>query len=350
MKKNLIALLVLALALVAVVPAFAQDAAPLPTIAETVVAAAGGSPAEFSTLLTAVQAADPAVLEKLSDPEANLLVFAPTDAAFAALAESLGEEAFGAILADPAALTNILLYHVIEAPEGATDHAKLGDIAGGLASLGGSLGFVTLSGQSIDLASADGATVTVDGANVVTTDVEASNGVIQVIDAVLVPESRTIAEIVVDMAGDMEAPQFTSLLAAVQAADPAVLELLSDPEASLTVFAPTDEAFAAVGEEALNSVLADAAVVTSVLQYHVLPTNVHAYDLLSNMDSMMALMSEDGLLVDSALEGQQLAVKATATEDGMLALNVNGANVVIRDVDAANGVIHVIDAVLLPPQ
>ena len=356
MNKKVAAFFVLVVALFAVIPAFAQDATPeasmLPTIAETVVAATQADPAEFSILLTAVQAADPAVLEKLSDPAVKLVVFAPTDAAFTALKEELGDDAFNAVLADQEQLTNILLYHVLEAPAGTEDSptsmGSIDSIAPTLQMLGGSLGLTTLLGQSVDLAvDADG-NLTVDGANIVTKDIQASNGTIEVIDSVLLPESRTIAEIASEMAADTDAPQFTSLMAAVGAADPAVAETLSDPEAQLTVFAPTDDAFAALGADTLNAVLADQAQLTSILLYHVLPQNVHAYDLFSNLDMMNSVMSEDGLSVDSALEGQQLTLKAAVSEEGSLVLTVNGANVVLRDVDAVNGVIHVIDAVLLP--
>ncbi len=158
----------------------------------------------------------------------------------------------------------------------------------------------------------------------------------------------TIAEIVVASASG-DAPEFTTLLAAVSAADPSVLETLSNPEleSKLTVFAPTDAAFEAVGADTLASVLADQALLTSILQYHVVAGPVHPYTILNDMDMMSAVMSEDGLAVDTALEGQQIVVKAAMGDEGVT-LTVNGANVVITDVDAANGVIHVIDAVLLP--
>ena len=347
MNKKLSALLFVVLALFTVVPAFAQDATPeasmLPTIAEIVVASASGDAPEFTTLLAAVSAADPSVLETLSNPEleSKLTVFAPTDAAFAALQEALGEEAFGAILADTEMLTSILLYHVVGEP------IMAAELVAGLEALGGALSVPTLNGQYIDAALTEEGGVTIDGANVVTTDIEASNGVIHVIDAVIVPESRTIAEIVTEMAAAEETPEFTTLLAAVAAADPAVLELLSDPEADVTVFAPTDAAFEAVGADTLATVLADQALLTSILQYHVVAGPVHPYVILNDMDMMGAVMSEDGLVVDTALEGQQIVVKAAMGDEG-LTLTVNGANVVITDVDAANGVIHVIDAVLLP--
>ena len=85
------------------------------TIADIVVASAGAETPEFTTLLAAVSAADPAILEALANPAAELTVFAPTDAAFAALAEALGEDAFNAILSEEGTpkLNEILRYHVL---------------------------------------------------------------------------------------------------------------------------------------------------------------------------------------------------------------------------------------------
>lgn len=338
--KKLFALLLVASLMLAAVPAMAQEAPG--TIAEIVIASASAETPEFATLLAAVQAADPAVVEALSNPEAALTVFAPTDAAFAALAEALGEEAFNGVLADPAALTNILLFHVLDGK------VMSADVVAGLEAGEGALQVPTLQGQYIDIAQTEDG-ITVDGANLnlEMVDIEASNGVIHVIDAVILPESRTMAEIVVEMAGDMEAPQFTALLAAVQAADPAVLELLSNPDAALTVFAPVDDAFAALGEETLASVLADPAAVTSILQYHVIPAGEDG-DVVGS-DELGALLADapaEGLDVPTALEGASLNFSVV---DGAPVIN-GSVGIVITNVDAANGIIHVIDTVLLPPQ
>ena len=105
-------LVVLFAVLLIAVPTFAQDSN---TIADIVVASTEADMPEFTTLLTAVSAADPAILEALANPEAELTVFAPTDAAFAALAEALGEEAFTEILTEEGTprLNEILMYHVV---------------------------------------------------------------------------------------------------------------------------------------------------------------------------------------------------------------------------------------------
>lgn len=333
-----------AIMMMVVAPAFAQDQ----TIADIVVASAGAETPEFATLLAAVSAADPAVLEALSNPEAELTVFAPTDAAFAALAEALGEEAFAGVLADTEALTGILTFHVVSGKVmsadvvGLLEASKEGMEEGAM----GSVSVQSLNGQFIDIAESDMG-ITVNGANLnlEMVDIEASNGVIHVIDAVILPESRTIAEIVVESAG-AETPEFATLLAAVSAADPAVLELLSDPEAELTVFAPTDAAFAAVGEETLGAVLADQALLTSILQYHVMVGKIYSTDVATVVEENMEAVMGDGVELPTALEG--VSVVLTANEEGQLFLNES--QIVVTDIDAANGVIHVIDAVLLPPQ
>lgn len=331
MRKMLIGLTLLAM-LVAAVPSFAQDEPG--TIADIVVASSTAETPEFTVLLTAVQAADPAVLEALSNPEAELTVFAPTDAAFAALQEALGEEAFGAVVADPELLTSILLFHVVE---GAVMSA---DVVAALEENEGAISVPSLNGQYIDIAVTEEGGVTVDGANLnlEMVDIEASNGVIHVIDAVILPESRTIAEIVV-ASTEAETPEFTTLLAAVSAADPAVLELLSDPEAELTVFAPTDAAFAAVGAETLTAVLADQALLTAVLQYHVFPGVARSGDVVELLGDMMEP-------VEITMADGNIATISVSEEGGVM---INEANVVVTDIDAANGVIHVIDAVILPP-
>lgn len=356
MRKVLGLLIVAVLVMLAAFPAMAQETPG--TIADIVVASATGEPAEFSTLLTAVQAADPVVLEVLSDPEQELTVFAPTDAAFAELAEFLGDD-FNAILADPAVLTSILTFHVVP---GIYISA---DVVGALdANEGQTISLPTVNGQYIDISGTVEGGIMIDGAplNLQMVDIEASNGIIHVIDAVITPDDRTIADIVVEFAGG-ETPEFSLLLAAVQAADPAVLETLSNPDATLTVFAPTDAAFAALGEDTLNAVLADQEMLTNILLYHVVADGVYhsgavADALMGDMEDMDEMAdpeaTEEAMMEEEMMEPMSLELTTaqgspftvTLLEDG--SIMVNEANVIITDVDAANGVIHVIDAVILP--
>lgn len=333
--------------LLLVVPSFAQDDMDS-TIADIVVASAGAEDAEFTTLLAAVSAADPAILEALSNPEAELTVFAPTDAAFAALAEALGEEAFNEILSEEGTprLNEILMYHVVGAVVPSAD--VVAGLEGAEADDMGAVSFpvVTLSGQTFDVAGSlteDGAVdleagITVAEANLVLEmiDIEAANGVIHVIDAVIVPELRTIADIVVELT-EAETPEFTTLLTAVGAADPAVLELLADPTAEVTVFAPIDAAFAAV--DGLDDIVADTALLTTILQYHVFSGTVYSFQLGD-------LVDDTGTAVIEMADGSEATI--TVSDMGVM---INDANIVLElvDIEASNGVIHVIDAVIVPP-
>jgi uncharacterized surface protein with fasciclin (FAS1) repeats len=185
---------------------------------------------------------------------------------------------------------------------------------------------MTLQGQYVDITVEDGK-VMIDGAEVILTDIETSNGVIHVIDAVLLPESRDIVDIAV------EDGRFTTLVAAVQAAG--LVDTLKG-EGPFTVFAPTDEAFAALPEGTVEALLADIPTLTDILLYHVVPGKVMASDVVGL----------DGQSAETALAGQSINIKV---DMGNVYLNED-VQVIITDIEASNGVIHVIDAVLLPPQ
>lgn len=258
----------------------------------------------FTTLVGAVEAAG--LVDALTS-EGPFTVFAPTDEAFAALPEG----ALDALVADTDALSDVLLYHVVEGEVLAADVLELDGQK-----------VETLLGQFVDI-TIDGEMVMIDNAQVVITDIPASNGVIHVIDAVLLPETRTIAEIAA------EDENFSTLVVALQQAG--LVEALSG-EDMLTVFAPTNEAFAALPAGALDSLLADTEALTNVLLYHVVDGKVMAADVLE-------------------LDGQEVETLSGATImitiDGETVM-IGDATVIITDIEAANGVIHVIDAVLLP--
>lgn len=258
----------------------------------------------FTTLVTAVVEAG--LAETLSG-EGTFTVFAPTDDAFKQLPEGTIES----LLADKEALTDVLLYHVL----GSTVYAE------NVVALDGQI-VETLQGQYLNV-SVDDDAVMVDNAQVIITDIMASNGVIHVIDSVLLPETRTIAEIASETEG------FSTLVAALEAAD--LVEALNG-EGEFTVFAPTDDAFAALPEGALDGLLADIEALTNVLLYHVVDGKVMS----------IQVVELDGQEVET-LSGQTILI--TVTEDGV---KVNESMVIITDIEASNGVIHVIDAVLLP--
>jgi LPXTG-motif cell wall-anchored protein len=128
---------------------------------------------------------------------------------------------------------------------------------------------------------------------------------------------------------------FNTLVAAVGAADPAVLAAIDDCEdGPVTVFAPTDAAFAALPEGTIDALLADPATLTDILLYHVVPGSVDA----------AAAIAADGTDVTAA-NGDPISI---AVVDGSVVLN-GSATVTTTDIVACNGIIHVIDAVILPP-
>jgi uncharacterized surface protein with fasciclin (FAS1) repeats len=254
----------------------------------------------FETLVTALQAAG---LVDALKAEGPYTVFAPTDDAFAALPEGT----VGALLEDVPALTEILLYHVVEGEVMAENVVALEKA-------------MTMQGQSVEITVEDG-NVFIDGAQVIITDIETTNGVIHVIDTVIQPETRDI----VDVAA--EDGRFSTLVTAVTEAG--LVDALK-AEGPLTVFAPTDDAFAALPEGTLDALLSDIPALTDILLYHVVDGKV---------------MAEDVVELDQAqtLQGQYADIEVM---DGKVM--VNGAEVIITDIETSNGVIHVIDTVIQP--
>jgi transforming growth factor-beta-induced protein len=264
----------------------------------TEVAQAAGS---FETLLAAAQAAGLAETLATGGP---FTVFAPTDAAFAALPEG----AIDALLGDLELLTRVLTYHVVAGDLNAGAVLSRTDLA-------------TLNGGSLQVRT-DGGSAYVNDSRIIQTDVFASNGVIHVIDAVLLPEP------VLDIPGTAAAAGvFTTLLAAVEAAG-----LLGTLQSAgpFTVLAPTDEAFAALPEGTVEALLADPETLADILLYHVIVGDVRAAQVVTLSGATMA-------------NGQSVSI---AVDNG--AVRVNDSNVVATDIEATNGVIHVIDAVLIP--
>jgi uncharacterized surface protein with fasciclin (FAS1) repeats len=136
-------------------------------------------------------------------------------------------------------------------------------------------------------------------------------------------EGRTIVEVAAD------AGSFTTLLAAVEAAG--LVEVL-EGEGPFTVFAPTDAAFAALPAGTVEALLADKPTLTAILTYHVVPGRITSADLI-----------QSGGAQPATVQGQALTIRV---EGG--AVRVDGARVTTADIEASNGVIHVIDAVVLP--
>jgi transforming growth factor-beta-induced protein len=272
---------------------------PLSSITE--IAVADG---RFETLVAALQAAG--LAETLAG-EGDFTVFAPTDDAFAMLPEGTVE----ALLEDIPALTDILLYHVVDGAVMAEDVVMLDEAK-------------TLNGRYVDIMVEDGM-VYVNDAQVIITDIEASNGVIHVIDTVLLPADSVGS--IVDVA--VADGRFTTLATALDTAG--LVETLSN-DGRFTVFAPTDDAFAKLPEGTVEALLEDIPTLTDILLYHVVNGKVLAEDVV-------ALSEAETLL------GENVSIRV---EDGMV--YINEAQVLITDIMANNGVIHVIDSVLLPPE
>ena len=269
------------------------------TIVETAVAA--GS---FKTLAAALKAAD--LVDTLSG-KGPFTVFAPTDAAFAALPKGKLE-----LLLEPknkALLQSILTYHVVAGAVPSADVVKLKNAT-------------TVNGQRLDIVSSDNG-VTIDGVKVTTADIRCSNGVIHVIDTILMPNTDDI------VATAVKAGSFKTLAAALDAA--ALVKALQG-DGPFTVFAPTDAAFAALPAGTVENLLKpeNKDKLASILKFHVVSGRVFS-------DA-----AAKGTTV-TTLQGGKLETRTVAGK-----VMVNNAQVVSADIDAKNGVIHVIDHVLLP--
>ncbi len=295
--------------------------------------ASGDLAGQFSTLIAVAEGADADKVAPLLSAGAYT-VFAPTDAGFAAV----GIDAAAIKGQAKEFLTDLLLYHVASGSITAEAAKASKDIT-------------TLQGGVITLDPNDPNGVLMGAfagkAKITTADVAASNGLIQVIDsgllpyeipAIVVPEEPNVppASLVsivdtitaLNAAGDRQG-QFDTFLAAVQAADPIVLEKLA-AEAT-TLFVPTDDAFAVIGWNAANVNAQDKLVLTDVLLYHISASKLLAADVLAAASIPM--------------------VKGGAVQqaDGVLTDNTGGqAKIVGQDIEASNGMIQIIDAVLLP--
>ncbi|WP_430811192.1 MULTISPECIES: fasciclin domain-containing protein [unclassified Carboxylicivirga] len=258
---------------------------------------------DHTTLEAAIVAAE---LKETLMGEGPFTVFAPTDEAF----DALPEGTVAALLEDPTGdLAQILLYHVV------AGKAMSGDLHDGQM-------IVTVNGKEVKV-TIDGSTVMINDAMVTVADIEADNGVVHVIDAVLIPPTITVFDII---AGSDD---HTTLEAAIVAAE--LKETLMG-EGPFTVFAPTDEAFDALPEGTVAALLEDpTGDLAQILLYHVVAGKAMSGDL------------HDGQMI-VAVNGKEVKV----TIDGSTVM-INDAMVTVADLEADNGVVHVIDAVLLPP-
>jgi transforming growth factor-beta-induced protein len=267
------------------------------------IAAIASADPQFSILVQALTKAD---LATTLDQSGTYTVFAPTNDAFKALFTKLGVSGIDQLSAE--ALRPILLYHVLGIKAVST-----GLTSGYVSTLSPALGgrFVSLK---IDVSGG----VKLNGATSVTTaDVTASNGVIHIIDNVLLPPT------VVDLA--VANSNFTTLVSALTKAG--LVPTLSNAAGTFTVFAPTNEAFAQ-----LASLPDD---LKPILLYHVLGSTVYANGVTTGYAKTLSTYSD-------------YAMDIYLNTTSGVKIN-NSATVVAADVVGTNGVIHVIDKVLLPP-
>lgn len=263
---------------------------------------------QFSILVAAVTKAG--LASTLSGP-GPFTVFAPTNDAFNKLFTKLGVSGLNDLSAET--LKPILLNHVI------SGNIKAADISTGYVATLNNTG----PGQNkVKVYIQKGANVTVDGSKVITADVMASNGTIHAVDNVIMPAS------VVGQA--INNPMFSILVQAVVKAG--LVDALS-AAGPFTVFAPTNDAFNALftklGVSGINDLTA--AQLTPILLYHVVSGNVLASQVATGT-------------VPTLKAGSTISVMADA-----MGVKLNGnAKVIATDVQGTNGVVHAIDAVLIP--
>lgn len=275
------------------------------------IAAVASADAQFSTLVAALTKAE--LVTTLQGP-GPFTVFAPNNAAFTKAGitnlNGLSKEA----------LTPILTSHVV------SGLVKAPDVKSGAVKTVNTNNDIYLSKNP------DG--VFINGnIKVVATDVSASNGVIHVIDNVIVPPTRSLVEIA------QADTNFTELVSLVLAADPAVATALSSATNGLTVFAPTNAAFRDLYKTTPKATLlapANRALLTNVLLYHVVPSRVFSTDL-PNVSGPVTTANTNGTLTFDLAGGAKVIGKTSG------ASTITAANIL-----ATNGVVHVINKVLMP--
>ncbi|WP_229213681.1 fasciclin domain-containing protein [Dyadobacter psychrotolerans] len=276
-----------------------------------IVAVASGD-AQFSTLVAAVAKAELVTTLQGTGP---FTVFAPNNAAFT----KAGITSLDGLTKN--ALTPILTSHVV------SGEVKAADVKSGTVKTVNANNDIYLSKN------ADG--VFINGnIKVIVTDVDASNGVIHVIDNVIVPPTQSLVQVA------QANTNFSELVSLVLAADPAVATALSTASANgLTVFAPTNAAFTELYKTTPKATLLDPAnktLLTNVLLYHVVPGRVFSTDL-PNVSGEVATANTAGKLTFNLTGGAKVVGKTSG------ASNITSANIL-----ATNGVVHVIDKVLMP--
>jgi transforming growth factor-beta-induced protein len=279
----------------------------------------------FTTLIAAVSAASPAILETLLSSSKKTL-FAPTNDAF--LAAGITS------LPNREKLDAVLTYHVIngevKASQLPTSAAPANDA-------------ITTLGGTFYLSNRGSSGVFINGSTQVTaTDIMADNGVVHVINKTLLPPSKTIAGIATDLSTASSGAEFTQLVAALGRV-PALLDAAASAGSNLTVFAPTDAAFnelyTALTVGGINDI--DLATLTAVLQHHIVSSPTTATGRVFSSDLITgAVPTLNGNITINAST-------ATVTSGSGTTANIS-SNAALVNVLGTNGVIHTINKVLVP--
>ncbi len=292
----------------------------------------------FSTLTAAVVKAG--LLNTLINPQANLTLFAPDNAAFAAA----GITSIDGLT--PGDLAPILKYHVIASEVFANELPASGSA---VTTLGGDF-YLSINSKGAFINGLTKITV----ATLAGQALDYDNGVVHLIDRTLVPPTNNVVSIAVAASKASKGAEFGQLVAALTAvendATTAALVTILSGAGSYTVFAPTDVAFQSLytlaGVADFNALVGAVGIGTieAVLKYHVLGSRVFSTDIPNalNGNSSVALMP---------LSGGSFTLNSDLTivdSDAALKIGTSNASIVKTDILGTNGVIHVIDQVLLP--
>lgn len=270
--------------------------------------------ADFSLLESAVTKAG---LNATLDGTGPFTVFAPNDAAFTA--SGVTSTVIGSLSSDQ--LKTILLYHTIGSKIMAADVPA-----------GPNARVITASGDSVFVTKNANA-VYINGVKVASADIAASNGVIHVIERVLMPPAGNIVQVA---SADTSLSYLVAAVVRASTGSTNVAGILSGTSI-LTVFAPTNDAFRKAGFATIGAInAADPNTLTSILTYHVVPGRVFSSDLVDAAQPATA----SGGNVTIGITDSGATVKGTT--------NTTASNITAANIMATNGVVHLIDQVLLP--
>ncbi|MCA9969462.1 MAG: fasciclin domain-containing protein [Anaerolineales bacterium] len=260
--------------------------------------------AQLEDMETLVQAA--ALADNL-DEDGPFTVFAPTDAAMAALDSTLDDSTVS--------LTDVLLYHVVNGRYTAAALANRGSLP-------------TLMGDSLSISSSDGEILLNGTVRITTRDVTAANGVVHIVDAILLPAASGSRTDTLDAVLTADG-RFTTLLALLD--DAGLRDELANAGQTYTIFAPTDDAFAQLSEAEYDTLLGDAESLETILSYHLVGDRLEVNQIAN--DDYIPTVEGRPLFITTDDNGQVLVNDQPLTTFGMT---------------GANGIIHVVDRVLTP--